>query len=50
MGPVTIATDGTQSANKFSWTTEYNVMYIDQPVDTGYGYAASTADIPTNQD
>lgn len=49
LGPVTFGTDGSQSVNPYSWNTEYNIMFVDQPVGVGYGYAVNE-DIPKNQD
>ena len=34
--------------NKYSWTNEYNVIFIDQPINTGLSYAEDEEDIPTN--
>jgi carboxypeptidase C (cathepsin A) len=49
-GPILIMTDGTKVLNKFSWNTEYNVLFVDNPISVGYSYAESKAEVPINQD
>ncbi|EAR83957.3 serine carboxypeptidase family protein (macronuclear) [Tetrahymena thermophila SB210] len=36
--------------NKFSWSNDYNIIFIDQPIGTGISYAEKDEEIPTNQD
>jgi carboxypeptidase C (cathepsin A) len=50
LGPIFILEDGTKVVNKHSWNTEYNLMFIDNPIGVGYSYAESKSDIPTTQD
>ncbi|KAL4456117.1 hypothetical protein ABPG74_014078 [Tetrahymena malaccensis] len=36
--------------NNYTWTNEYNVIFVDQPVGTGISYADTSSEIPQNQD
>jgi len=38
-GPYTINEDLTLSKNEFTWNTNANLLYVDQPVGTGYSHA-----------
>lgn len=42
-GPCQINPDLTTRENPWSWNTDYNILYLDQPVHTGFSY-----DVPTN--
>ncbi|PLB33849.1 putative carboxypeptidase S1 [Aspergillus candidus] len=42
-GPCHINPDLTTRENPWSWNTDYNILYLDQPVHTGFSY-----DTPTN--
>lgn len=37
-GPCLITADGNSERNPFSWTKEYHMVYIDQPVGAGFSY------------
>lgn len=40
-GPCTIAADGDGTVhNEFSWNEKVNIIYLDEPVGTGYSYAS----------
>lgn len=41
-GPCQVEADGTTSPRPWSWNREFNVLYVDQPVHTGFSY-----DVPT---
>jgi cathepsin A (carboxypeptidase C) len=42
VGPCTIAKNGTAvKSNKFSWTNQASVFFLDQPVNVGYSYSDS---------
>lgn len=49
-GPILLKVDGSQVPNNFTWTTEYNIVFVDQPIGAGFGYAAKKEEIPTNED
>ncbi|KAL4430211.1 hypothetical protein ABPG74_014770 [Tetrahymena malaccensis] len=38
------------SQNEFSWSNDYNIIFIDQPIGTGISFAEKDEEIPTNQD
>jgi carboxypeptidase C (cathepsin A) len=40
-GPYTMGSDGKPQANPYSWNKFTNLVYIDQPVGTGFSYAKS---------
>ncbi|KAJ1553084.1 Cell death protease, partial [Cladochytrium tenue] len=40
-GPFLIADDGTLNANPHSWHTLANVLYVEQPVGTGFSYSSA---------
>lgn len=51
-GPYVVSENMTLSARKFSWTSKYSVLYIDNPVGTGFsftdddkGYARNENDV-----
>lgn len=37
-GPCYITSDITQQPRDYSWNKDYNVLYVDQPVQTGFSY------------
>jgi len=43
LGPFHIKTSKSQAfdieRNKFAWTNNYNILFVDQPVGTGLSYA-----------
>ncbi|PHH92672.1 hypothetical protein CDD83_6090 [Cordyceps sp. RAO-2017] len=41
-GPCQINSSLQASANPWSWNREYNVLYVDQPVHTGFSYDVAT--------
>lgn len=54
-GPYRLSPDQTITENEFSWTVDHHVVYIDNPVGTGYsftcsdqGYARNETDIGKN--
>jgi len=40
-GPYTVDANGNLTPNPFSWNKNANLIYIDQPVGTGFSYASS---------
>lgn len=42
MGPCSIEADGTVVNNPYSWTNNSNLLFIDQPVQTGFSYSTTT--------
>ncbi|KAM3137794.1 hypothetical protein pb186bvf_010044 [Paramecium bursaria] len=50
MGPILIDKEGNPSYNNASWNVEYNMMFVDQPIGTGFSFAADPKEIPTDQD
>jgi len=49
-GPYHINPDLSLSINPYSWNEIANVMWIDQPVGTGYSYADSPLDMVTSEE
>ena len=39
LGPCSIATGNTTKFNPYSWNSNANIFFIDQPVGTGFSYA-----------
>ncbi len=50
-GPFKVTSDAgtTLAATPYSWNTVANVIYIDQPVGTGYSYSSSPTSDDTNE-
>ena len=42
MGPCSIDGDGSVVNNAYSWTNNSNLLFIDQPVQTGFSYSTTT--------
>ena len=40
-GPFRVGPDGTLSRRRLTWASKYNVIYIDQPVGTGFSFTDS---------
>lgn len=50
LGPCRIDNSSTSvSPNPFTWTTNSNILFIDQPVGVGYSFAASVQNIGTSE-
>jgi vitellogenic carboxypeptidase-like protein len=50
LGPYFVNPDGeTLSRNPFAWNRRFGLLFIDNPLGTGFSAAPSPADIPTNQ-
>lgn len=54
-GPFSVTKEGTLKARPWTWTKKYSVLYIDNPVGTGFsftdsddGYARNEDDVATN--
>lgn len=43
-GPFTIKTDLTLEDNPYGWDVSHNMVYVDQPIGTGYSYSTDPAD------
>lgn len=43
-GPYKIKDDMTLCWNEYGWDTHYNMLYVDQPIGTGYSYSKSISD------
>ena len=49
-GPFTINDDMSLNYNEYSWTSVANVVWVDQPVGTGFSNAAKLSDYTRNED
>ncbi|XP_041367311.1 probable serine carboxypeptidase CPVL isoform X2 [Gigantopelta aegis] len=48
-GPFLVNEKLQMTANKFSWTDKYSVIYVDQPVGTGFSFTDNDTAMATNQ-
>merc|ERR1711912_193911 len=49
-GPCSVNKDGkTTTPNKHSWNRVANVIYVDQPADTGFSYGRGDSSIDNNE-
>lgn len=48
-GPFVIGADRTLKSRKYSWHLHHNLLYIDNPIGTGYSFAAYDAGYSKNQ-
>ena len=48
-GPFTLHQDGTLVDNPHGWDTAHNMIYIDQPVGTGFSYTSDPRDDVTSE-
>uniref|UniRef100_A0A0A9XJC2 Carboxypeptidase n=2 Tax=Lygus hesperus TaxID=30085 RepID=A0A0A9XJC2_LYGHE len=48
-GPMSIRNDSTVSSRKYSWTKDIHMIYIDNPVGTGFSFTGNNAGYVTNQ-
>lgn len=51
-GPCRVTENNSQDTenNIFSWNNEVNMLYIDQPIGTGFSYGTGTAPTPGTTD
>ncbi len=49
-GPFYVTKDLELKNRKMSWALPYNVLYIDQPVGTGFSFTKNEQGFATNQD
>jgi len=49
-GPYRMTLDGQLINNPWSWNNKSNLLYIDQPVGTGFSYTEDSSAYPTNED
>ncbi|CAD8210813.1 unnamed protein product [Paramecium pentaurelia] len=49
LGPLLMQSDGNLKKNLYAWNTEYNVIFVDQPIGTGLAYVEKQSEVPTNQ-
>lgn len=50
MGPVIFDSNGALSKNANTWTSQFNVLFVDLVVGIGYSYLSDVADIPYSGD
>lgn len=48
-GPYRFNQDGSVGINEFAWNAHANILFVDQPVGTGYSYAEYEADYVTSE-
>jgi carboxypeptidase C (cathepsin A) len=46
-GPYTLTEDLILKKNPFSWTKHFDVLFVDNPVGTGYSYVDPPAQVPS---
>jgi vitellogenic carboxypeptidase-like protein len=49
MGPLRLSKKGMSLEEDISWTSKANIVYIDQPVGTGYSFTNNTDSIPHDE-
>ncbi|XP_072139294.1 probable serine carboxypeptidase CPVL isoform X1 [Mobula birostris] len=49
-GPYVVTKNMTLEARKFSWTSKYSMLYIDNPVGTGFSFTDKTDGYARNED
>ncbi|CAF3839183.1 unnamed protein product [Rotaria sp. Silwood1] len=49
-GPIQINTDGSLSERSITWNSLYNLLYIDNPVGTGYSFTSNDQGYARSQD
>lgn len=48
-GPFVIQANGSATAREYAWTREFSVVYIDNPVGTGFSFTDSDQGYANNQ-
>lgn len=48
-GPYEVTSEGTVRIRNATWAQQFNLLYIDNPVGTGYSFTESDAGYVTNQ-
>lgn len=49
-GPYKINDDLSLDETEFGWDTNHNMLFIDQPIGTGFSYSEDSNDYPTDED
>ncbi|CAH8383402.1 unnamed protein product [Eruca vesicaria subsp. sativa] len=49
-GPFTISNDSSLAWNDFGWDKASNIIYVDQPVGTGFSYTSDKSDLRHDED
>jgi len=49
-GPVAFGADGQMAANPHGWNARAHLVFVDQPVGTGFSYTHDARDVVTNED
>lgn len=49
-GPYQVDAKGTLTLNPFAWNNNANVIWIDQPVGSGFSYSDNSMDAVTSED
>ncbi|KAH7911621.1 peptidase S10 serine carboxypeptidase [Hygrophoropsis aurantiaca] len=51
LGPCSIVDEGNSTAyNPYSWNSEANIIFLDQPVDVGFSYSSDGSTVTTSSD